>query len=79
MTKAMGELVGFEWKALSKSISLSNVEPFSKLLKNTDCTIKLFPFYNEEICEGNGVCDLQRGFYSLFVYCIIVEQTVVVM
>ena len=23
------------------------------------------------------ICDLQRGFYSLFIYCDIVEQTVV--
>ena len=77
MTKEMGELLGLEKKALPESISLSNVEPFSKLLENTNGTIKLFPFYNEEIYEGNGVCDLQRGFYSLFVYCDIVEQTVV--
>ena len=62
---------------MSESVSLSNVEPFSKLLKNTDGTIKLFPFYNEEIHEGHGVCDLQRGFYSLFIYCDIMEKTVV--
>ena len=47
------------------------------MLENTDGTIELFPFYNEEIYEGNGVCDLQRGFYFLFVYYNIVEQTVV--
>ena len=77
MTKEMDELSGFEWKALSESISLSNVEPFSKLFENTNGTIELFPFYNEEIYKGNEVCDLQRCFYSLFVYCVIVEQTVV--
>ena len=77
MTKKIGELLGFEWEALSESISLTNVQPFSKLPENTYGTIELFPFYNEKNYEGNGVRDFQSGFYSLLVYCNIVEQTVV--
>ena len=73
----MDELLRFEWKTLPESISLSNVEPFFKLFENTNGMIELFPFYKEKSYEGNGVCDLQSGFYSLFFYCDIVVLTVV--
>ena len=58
----------------SRSDLANNV--IETLFEFSDGQVKLIPF-NAYSYTGSKVCDLQRGFYSLYVYCDIVEPTVV--
>ena len=90
MSKGLAELLGFEYSKFDnivlpiKEKSSTGVQPRSDLANNVvetlyelpDGQVELIPF-NSYSYTGSKVCDLQRGFYSLYVYCDIVEPTVV--
>lgn len=92
MTEAMAELLGFEWQTLDEHLeeaARQNVLPFqtdsgggdkpnivARLKQAVDGRLALLSsesFYQ----TASRVCDLRRGFYSLFVYCDIAEHSVV--
>ena len=90
MSKGLAELLGFEYSKFDSIIlpikeKLSTgVQPRSDLANNivetlyelSDGQVELIPF-NSYSYTGSKMCNLQRGFYSLYVYCDIVEPTVI--
>ena len=90
MSKGLADLLGFEYSKFDnivkpiKEKSSTGMQSRSDLANNVvetlfelpDEQVELIPF-NSYSYTGSKVCDLQRGFYSLYVYCDIVEPTVV--
>ena len=71
MSKMFAELAGFSLADI-KSVLSEHEEKG----KEDDNWWKIKGTANRSI-TGSNVCDLQRGFYSLFVYCDVVEHVVV--
>ena len=90
MSKRLADLLGFEYCKFDnivkpiKEKSSTSMQSRSDLANNVvetlfelpDGQVELIPF-NSYSYTGSKVCDLQRGFYSLYVYCDIIEPTVV--
>ena len=90
MSKGLADLLGFEYSKFDnivkpiKEKSSTSMQSRSDLANNVvetlfelpDGQVELIPF-NSYSYTGSKVCDLQRGFNSLYVYCDIVEPTVV--
>ena len=90
MSKGLADLLGFEHSKFDnivkpiKEKSSTGMQSRSDLANNVvetlfelpDGQVELIPF-NSYSYTGSKVCDLQRGCYSLYVYCDIVEPTVV--
>ena len=91
MSKDLCQLLGFDWQSAeeyaAKIRSIDEDESINELSKS-DAKQKARKFTENgnrmvELLLGKvsytaeRVCDLQRGFYSLFVYCDVVEPTVV--
>ena len=74
MSKMFAELAGFSFADI-KPI-LSEHESEDKRKEEVGNWWKIKGTANRNI-TGTNVCDLQRGFYSLFVYCDVVEHVVV--
>jgi hypothetical protein len=91
MSKDLAELLGFEWRSaqtatkilneIDKDESLDADERFMARLaarrftENANGMVELTP--GKSVYTAERVCDLQRGFYSLFIYCDLVEPIVV--
>lgn len=91
MTEAMAELLGFEWQTLDEHLeeaARKNVLPFqtdggggkpgivARLKQTVDGRLALMS--GDSLYQtASRVCDLKRGFYSLFVYCDVAEHSVV--
>ena len=82
MSKGLTELLGFEHVALKENIILNEhkvelARNISEALpEGSDGLIELIP--NKAYSYiGTNVCDLQKGFYSLYVYCDVVEHVLV--
>ena len=92
MSKTLCRLLGFDWQSaeeyaekirwIQKKESIGELSKFdakekaSKFTENGNCMVELLPgkvSYSEEC-----VCNLLRGFYSLFVdvYCDVVERII---
>jgi hypothetical protein len=84
MSKAMAELLGFEWEAkeLAPEKPLEEIlrdrpdNIIEKLALEPDGSVVLLPA-SAYSYTATRVCDLRRGFYSLFIYCSIVEHSIV--
>ena len=84
ISKPLAELLGFEWKKRPEFKDMlarpdSGKPSFHDYSGNRDPRdqfIEMSPL-QDTYYTGDRVCDLQRGFYSLFVYCDIVEDVVV--
>ena len=91
MSKDLCQLMGFDWQnAEEYAAQLRSIEEDETIddLSKSDAKQKARKFTENgvglvELLPGKAsytaerVCDLQRGFYSLFVYCDVVEPTVV--
>ena len=91
MSKDLCQLLGFDWQSAEEyaaklrsieddesidDLSKSDVKQKArKFTENGNGLVELLPGKSSYTAER--VCDLQRGFYSLFVYCDVVEPTVV--
>lgn len=83
MSQPMAELLGFEWQAKQPHHNYreglwSGEVPLNlkqNLLLGEDNKVELLPMALSY--TATSICDLRRGFYSLYVYCSIVEHTVV--
>jgi len=90
MSKGLAELLGFEWQsveeaakttdAINSDVSLDDHQKSMakraarRFTESTKDMVELTP--GKPLYTAERVCDLQRGFYSLFVYCDLVEPTV---
>ena len=82
ISKPLVELLGFEWKKIPEFKDMlarpDSGKPFHNYSGNRNPRsqfIEMSPI--QDTYTDNRVCNLQRGFYSLFVYCDIVEDMVV--
>ena len=71
MSKMFVELAGFSFADVNSVLS-----ELEEKGKENDNWWKIKGTANRSV-TGSNVCDLQRGFYSLFVYCDVVEHVVV--
>jgi len=90
MSQDLAELLGFEWQsavaaaktadAIASDVKLDDHQKSEakfaarKFTESTNGMVELTP--GKSLYTAERVCDLQRGFYSLFVYCDLVEPTV---
>ena len=74
MSKMFAELAGFSLTDVKPVLSEHKDEEKGK--EETSNWWKIKGTANRSV-TGSNVCDLQRGFYSLFVYCDVVEHVVV--
>ena len=82
MSKGLKELLGFEHVTFKENVIL-NEQKFElarnvseALSEGSDGMMKLIP--NKAYSyTGTNVCDLQKGFYSLYAYCDVVEHVLV--
>ena len=68
--------------AIMKSVSLGSTRAYdSRLMLNPHGLVDFYFIFvsltDKGTFTGGNVCDLQRGFYLLFVFCDIIEKTVV--
>ncbi len=85
ISKPLAELLGFEWTKRPEFKDLLNNPDMRKPTFHDSARSRTDP--NDQFIEmcplqdtyytGDNVCDLQRGFYSLYVYCDILEDVVV--
>ena len=83
ISKSLAELLGFKWKKRSEFKDMlarpyngkpsfhdysGNRDPFDQLIEMS--------LLRDTYYTGDKACDLQRVFYSLFVYCDIEEDVV---
>ena len=84
ISKPLTELLGFEWTKRSEIKDMlakpdsgkPSFHDYSGNRDHRDQFIEMSPL-QDTYYTGDNVCDLQRGFYSLFVYCDIMEDVVV--
>ena len=87
ISKPLAELLGFEWKKRPEfkdlyAASEKGKPGFHDYTGNRDPRDQFDQFIEMSPLQdvyytGDNVCDLQRGFYSLYVYCDILEDVVV--
>ena len=70
------------WIALMESVPLGSTRAYdSRFMLDSHGLVDLYFISvnpnDKGVLTGGNVCDLQRGFYSLLVYCDIIEETVV--
>ncbi len=84
MTREMTEILGFDLDAqldiekeeLSTAESLQKARPKKVFRMLSNRNVEFKPLSKKSFTV-NRVCDLHRGFYSLYVYCDVVEPTIV--
>ena len=80
MSKGLAELLGFEWYKWASRLKPSDAKlpknSVEKLNELPDGTIEVVPSHALSYTATN-VCDMQRGFYALYVYCDVAEHVVV--
>jgi hypothetical protein len=77
MTKSLAELLGFEWTVMREfTEGITNLDTDEQFAEDKAGMLEMTPL-GRIIYTGSLVCDLQRGFHSLFVYCDIAEHVVV--
>jgi hypothetical protein len=77
MTKSLAELLGFEWTVMREfTEEFANLDTDKQFAEDKAGMLEMTPL-GKIAYTGSLVCDLQRGFHSLFVYCDIAEHVVV--